>query len=92
MQRCLDDEDEMNARIYTFPTSMIKLAGKKINYFDFLHASELPQGLRSALDQLLPRIQALDFNALVDSTPYLTPLQRQFYIQYLTRRRQIMFQ
>ena len=64
---------------------------KKINYFDFLHASDMPQGLRSALDQLLQRIQALDFHALVDSTPYLTPLQRQFYIQYLTRRRQIMF-
>ena len=92
MQRCLENEDEMNARIYTFPTSMIKQAGKKINYFDFLHALDMPQGLRMALDQLFPRIQALDFTALVDSTPYLTPLQRQFYIQYLTRRRQILFQ
>jgi hypothetical protein len=91
MQRCLEDEDEMNARIYTFPTSMIKQAGKKINYFDFLHAPDMPQGLRLALNQLLPRIQALDFAALVDSTPYLTPLQRQFYIEYLTRRCQIMF-
>ena len=86
MQRCLENEDEMNARIYTFPTSMIKQAGKKINYFDFLHALDMPQGLRMALDQLFPRIQALDFTALVDSTPYLTPLQRQFYIEYLTRR------
>ena len=91
MQRCLENEDEMNARIYTFPTSMIKQAGKKINYFDFLHALDMPQGLRMALDQLFPRIQALDFTALVDSTPYLTPLQRQFYIEYLTRRCQIMF-
>ena len=92
MQRCLENEDEMNARIYTFPTSMIKQAGKKINYFDFLHALDMPQGLHMALDHLFPRIQALDFTSLVDSTPYLTPLQRQFYIQYLTRRRQIMFQ
>ena len=92
MQRCLEDEAEMNARIYTFPTSMIKQNKKKINYFDFLHSADTPQGLRSALNQLLPRIQALDFNALVDATPYLTPLQRQFYIQYFTRRRQMMFQ
>lgn len=91
MQRCLENEDEMNARIYTFPTSMIKQAGKKINYFDFLHALDMPQGLRMALDHLFPRIQALDFTSLVDSTPYLTPLQRQFYIEYLTRRCQIMF-
>jgi hypothetical protein len=92
MQLCLDDEDEMNARIYTFPTSMIKQDDRKINYFDFLHAPDMPQDLRSAMDQLRSRIQALDFNALVDNTPFLTPLQRQFYIQYLTRRREIMFQ
>lgn len=92
MRLCLDSEDEMNARIYTFPASMIKQDNKKINYFDFLHAQDMPQGLRSALNQLRSRIQALDFNALVDGTPFLTPLQRQFYIQYLTRRRQIMFQ
>ena len=92
MRLCLDNEDEMNARIYTFPASMIKQDNKKINYFDFLHAPDMPQGLRSALNQLRSRIQALDFNALVDGTPFLTPLQRQFYIQYLTRRRQIMFQ
>ena len=92
MQRCIEDEDEMNARVYTFPTSMIKQDNKKINYFDFLHAPDMPQGLCSALNQLVPLIQALDINALVDSTPYLTPLQRQFYMQYLLRRRQIMFQ
>ena len=92
MRLCLDDEDEMNARIYTFPTSMIKQDGKKINYFDFLHASDMPQGLRSAVNQLRGRILALNFNALVDDTPFLSPLQRQFYLQYLTRRRQIMFQ
>ena len=91
MQRCIEDEDEMNARIYTFPTSMIKQDNKKINYFDFLHAPDMPQGLRSALNQLVPLIQALDINALIDSTPYLTPLQRQFYIQYLILRRQILF-
>ena len=32
-----------------------------------------------------------NFHALVDAAPYLTPLQRQFYLEYLTRRCQIMF-
>ena len=91
MQRCLDDEDEMNARIYTFPTSMIKQSGKKINYFDFLHTSDKPQALCSALLQLKPRIQSLDFASIVDDTPHLTLLQREFYKRYLTRRRQILF-
>lgn len=46
----------------------------------------------TALGQLIPRIQALDFKALIDETPYLTPLQRGFYVQYLKRRREVMFQ
>lgn len=92
MQLCLDDEDEMNARIYTFPTSMIKQDNRKINYFDFLHSPDMPHGLCSVVNQLRTRILALDFNALVDDTPFLTPLQRQFYIQYLASRRIIMFQ
>lgn len=92
MQRCLEDEDEMNARIYTFPASMIKQENKKINYFDFLHSPDMPQGLCTALSQLLPRIRTLDFSALVDATPYLSSLQRQFYKQYFMRRRQILFQ
>ena len=92
MRLCLANEDEMNARIYTFPASMIKRDDRKINYYDFLHAADMPQGLRSAVDELRGRILALDFNTLVNDTPFLSPLQRQFYLQYLTRRRQIMFQ
>ena len=29
----INDEDEMNARVYVFPTSALKEDGKKINYF-----------------------------------------------------------
>ena len=92
MRLCLDNEDEMNARIYTFPASMIKQDDRKINYFDFLHAPDMPQGLRSAVAQLRGRILALDFKVLVNDTPFLSSLQRQFYLQYLTLRREIMFQ
>ena len=36
MEQVLVNEDRMNARIYQFPTSAIKLNGRKINYYDFL--------------------------------------------------------
>ena len=35
MQRVLKDEDELNSRVYQFPTSAIKQNGRKINYYDF---------------------------------------------------------
>lgn len=47
--------------------------------------------LKSALARLLPRIQSLDIPALIDETPYLTDLQRNFYIRYLTARREKVF-
>lgn len=90
MQRCLVDEHEMNARIFTFPASMLKVDGRKINYYDFIQGAH-PAGLDSALSQLLPRINAIDFTKMINDIPYLTPLQREFYVTYLTQRRMKLF-
>lgn len=49
-------------------------------------------GIRSASDQFLPCIQTLDYKALVDSTPYLSSLQRRFFMEYLDCRSRILFQ
>ena len=90
MRLMLEDEDELNARIYTFPGSMLKIGGHKINYRDFI-ATRLDPGLVEALDRLLPRIRALEFSALLDETPYLTDLQRTFLGTYLAARRDRIF-
>ncbi len=90
MRLMLEDEDELNARIYTFPGSMLKIGGRKINYRDFI-ATRFDPGLVEALDRLLPRIRALEFSALLDETPYLTDLQRTFLGTYLAARRDRIF-
>lgn len=90
MTRCLKDGNEMNARIFTFPSSMLKINGKKINYYDFITGPH-PAGLDDALALLRPRIQSLDITSLITSTPYLTPLQQNFYQRYLEQRRTIIF-
>ena len=90
MRRLLVDEDELNARIYTFPSSMLKINGRKINYRDFVAARSDP-GLVEALDRLLPRIRLLDFDRLLAETPYLTDLQRMFLLVYLNARRDKIF-
>lgn len=90
MTRCLEDENEMNARIFTFPSSMLKIDGKKINYYDFITGAH-PAELDCALAFLRPRIQDLDIPSLIASTPYLTSLQQNFYQRYLEQRRKIIF-
>lgn len=90
MTRCLVDENEMNARIFTFPSSMLKINGKKINYYDFISGAH-PTDLDNALALLRPRIQSLNITSLITSIPYLTPLQQNFYQRYLEQRRAIIF-
>ena len=90
MRKMLSDEDELNARIYTFPGSMLKVGGRKINYRDFIAAHADP-GLDEALERLLPRIGALDFGRLVDETPYLADIQRRFLKTYFEARRERIF-
>lgn len=36
MQAVLTNEAELHARVFQFPTSAIKLNGRKINYYDFI--------------------------------------------------------
>lgn len=90
MQLCLDNEDEMNARIYSFPGSMLKIRGRKINYHDFIIGMH-PKELDEALSALLPGILSLDFSALIGDTPYLSDLQSNFYLEYLSQRRNKIF-
>ena len=91
MKTCLDNEAEMNARIFTFPASMLKIDNKKINYYDFLHSKEAPKALLAERDELMPRIMALDVEGLVLSTPSLSNLQQDFYISYIAKRRELLF-
>ena len=90
MTRCMEDENEMNARIFTFPSSMLKINGKKINYYDFISGAH-PTDLDNTLALLRPRIQNINITSLITSTPYLTPLQQNFYQRYLEQRRAIIF-
>ena len=36
----LKNEDELNARVYQFPTSALKVHNKKINYYDFISSKQ----------------------------------------------------
>lgn len=90
MTRCLENEDELNARIYSFPSSMLKIEGKKINYLEFLTNCRDEQ-LLAILSELRPAIQVLDFDRVIAETPYMTDLQRRFLTRYLNARREILF-
>lgn len=85
MEKILNDEDELNARIYRFPTSAIKYNGKKLNYYDFL-SSVQDENCTKALIKMMPRIKLDEINAMIDEESYLTAKQKKFYKYYIAQR------
>ena len=85
MKKILDDEDELNARIYRFPTSAIKYKGKKINYYDFL-SSMHDENCTNALLRMLPAINLDEIITFIDNEKYLSEIQKKFYKYYISQR------
>lgn len=85
MQRILENEDELNARVYQFPTSAIKQNGRKINYYDFLIASENEE-CNEALIRIAQKINMNQIEDFIDTVPYISQLQKEFYKKYIGAR------
>lgn len=90
MAKCLEKEEEMLARVYSFPSSMIKIDGRKINYRDFLKTYK-EEDFTKILNVLSSKIMELDFEGIVSETPYMTDLHRRFLLSYLNLRREKLF-
>lgn len=85
MAQILDNEDELNARIFTFPTSAIRQDGQKLNYYDFLTSTDIKE-CHDALQRIVPRIDLEKINDFIDKVDGITPIQSKFYKHYLEAR------
>ena len=85
MHAVLENENELHARIFRFPTSALKMNERKLNYFDFLMSGE-NEDCNAVLMRIFPRIDMTAICAFVDETPFISDLQKQFYKHYLTAR------
>lgn len=87
MQAVLDSQDERNLRIFQIPLSDIKMDGKKINYHDFIFSLQ-DNDCNQALKRILPRIDIIKINKIIDDTPFITELQKKFYKIILKERKE----
>lgn len=85
MRNVLANENELHARVFTFPSSAIKHNGSKINYYNFLNAAE-NEDCNTAVLRMVPQIDMDAIHAFIDEVPFLTDLQRTFYKTYLDAR------
>lgn len=87
MQNVLEKEEEINKRIFIYPASAVEEQGKKISYFDFI-SSLKNQDCNAALKRIYARIDVEEINRLVEETPFLAPVQKEFYQIMLKERKE----
>ena len=87
MQRCLEDQSERDLRVFDIPLSGIKQNGQKIRYFDFISSLKNKE-CNQALKRIWPRIDMKAIYEIIDHTPFISDLQKDFYKTMLTERKE----
>lgn len=87
MRRTLDDPAEREIRIFERPLSGIKTNGEKIKYFKFISSLE-NENCNEALKRILPKIDMEKIYKIVDETPFISDLQKEFYKTMLRERKE----
>ncbi len=87
MEAVLNDPAERDLRIFQIPLSGIKIESKKINYFDFI-TSLRNKDCNAALKRIVPKMDMQKINALIDDTPFISDLQKDFYKTMLAERKE----
>ncbi len=85
MKLVIEKEEELNARIYQFPTSAVKLNGKKINYHDFIVSCNFSE-CNEALKRIMSRIDMEQIAGFIDGVKEISAVQKSFYKRYLKGR------
>lgn len=87
MRRTLDDPAELEIRVFERPLSGIKTNGQKIQYFKFISSLE-NNDCNKALKRILPKIDMDKIYKIVDETPFISDLQKNFYKTMLRERKE----
>lgn len=85
IQEILNSEDEMNKRIFTFPTSQILLNGKKSSYYDVISSLKFEE-CNNALVRICNKIDINLVTEFISNMNEISMVRKEFYITMLRRR------
>ena len=86
MHSILYNPAELEMRIFERPLSGIKINGQKLQYFKFISSLE-NKNCNKALKRILPKISIEKIYEIVDETPFISDLQKNFYKTLLRERK-----
>lgn len=85
----INNDEEMKARIYIFPTSSLKINDKKINYFEYINSLK-NEDCNKALLKIFPKIDLNNINSIIDNTQCISDIRKEFYKKILKLRYEII--
>ncbi len=81
----LSSEEEIDRRIYGFPTSHIKIGNKKSSYYEVISSLRFEE-CNKALSRIVPRVDFEKIDRIIDETEGITDIRRHFYKVMLRER------
>jgi len=87
MRAVINDPAERDARIFQIPLSGIREHDQKINYYDFIYSCRNKE-CNDALRRIVPRIDMSQIARMIEETPFINDIQKQFYILMLSERKE----
>lgn len=85
MKEIMESEEETDKRIYRFPTSQVKLNGKKSYYFEVIHSLQFEE-CNDALRYIMSQLDMSKVEKLIEEIPLISEIQKAFYKHILTAR------
>lgn len=85
MKEIMNSEFETNKRVYTFPTSQIKIDDKKSSYFEVISSTKYKE-CNEAVIKIYEKYSESDINKLIDEIELISNIQKDFY-KYMLKHR-----
>lgn len=85
MVRIMNSEEETNQRIFKYPTSQIKLNGKKTSYYDIINSLAFKE-CNEALIKIYKLYNQEKINKLIESVPFISKTHKDFYKYMINQR------
>lgn len=85
MKAVLSSEEELDKRIFRFPTSAIQKNKRKINYYDFMTSAK-NDDCNAAIARIHPQIDMEEIKDFIYKTEGIDELQKDFYAYYIGAR------
>lgn len=87
MKYVLNDENQINERIYVFPNSALKIGGTKLNYYNYLKNTDNVD-CHNALKKFVERYDKDKILRVINDTPQISDIHKEFIYTMLNNRQE----